>query len=366
MLALLGACTPHAQTPKADSTAPPETVEERRYAFNVPTGFEGPWIEFATAEHGYGMFTKCGPSWCEAMLFSTEDGGRSWKGRTHPQPVAKNQQLYVANATTLVLLSEPDAWYISRDGAATWRRQRYQEGNLPPEYPRGAGTGPYYVDCGPAYDGPCFIKNRDRDASWRSELPAGAGTTLTNAPGPRIWLAGLRDGEPVTHVSEIGHTGLHEVSVPRQDGRKLANARVVISADGKDTWLIGDQEPSSGGGGSGKMRGSVVKATGLPLIWQLLNNVWVPRPTTAIKENPTWPYSVAPAGDGLLVLVGPEGAGYFQREWDLIGGLGELDWIGQTADGTLTGRSNSNSHAVFLSTGNGRDRNWIKVMPSRQ
>lgn len=319
-LMLLTACTPGAAQPVPPEPAAPASisqveagVEERRTALKVPSDFDDPWIEFGSIDRGYALFTKFLTGRHEAMLFSTSDGGKSWVARTHPQPVApKGHQMYVVDAKKVVLMAEPDAWYISHDGATTWERRPYAEGVVPVEY----------------------------------QPP-------TNPPG---WIAEVRSGVPVTRLNG------REINVPKQDDRMLFNARVVVSADGKDTWLIGQPDPTDGV--TAGPTGLVLKGTGLPVIWRFTNDAWVPVRTGTMKEDRGWPYSAAPAGDGLVLLVGPDGPGYFDGAWQPIKGLGGMAWIGQAVDGTLVGRSGT--IGVFLSAGNGRNRSWIKVVLSRQ
>jgi hypothetical protein len=150
-----------------------------------------------------------------------------------------------------------------------------------------------------------------------------------------------------------------------QDGRSIHAARVAVSADGKDTWLIAYQEPLSRGGGTALARGSVLKATGLPLIWRLIDHFWVPVPTAGIDERPTWSYSAAPAGGGLLLVSGPEGVEYLRDRVVETAPHPVLEWVHQLRDGTIVGRA-PRSEAVYLSPGTGSARNWIKVVLSRQ
>ncbi|HEX6683392.1 MAG TPA: hypothetical protein VF062_11380 [Candidatus Limnocylindrales bacterium] len=354
-LLLLAACTPQIQSPPATLPAPAHggIIEERVTQVAGVSGFDGPWIEFANRDHGYAMFTMCTADACTARLFSTVDGAKSWKGREHPQPVAKNQQMYVTGPETVVLLSEPDAWYITRDGAASWQRVAYTQGVQPPEYPAGDGGRFYLEDSGAIRD--------LRDPKAHLPAPEGA-TWLTNSPTGDLWLTGEKGGAPLTWFAEREPNTWRPVPVPQQAGRPVFSARVTTSADGKDTWLIADQEPApAGSGGTARARGLALKATGLPLIWRFVNLTWVPVPTSGIDERPHWSYSAASAGDGMIVVSGPEGLTYLRDRVVHSAPNPVLGWVGRLRDGTLFGQATHNE-AVYLSSGTGSARDWIKVV----
>jgi hypothetical protein len=347
---LLAACTPRSAPPQATTSGP---VEERVFSVAGASGYDGPWIEFATRDRGYALFTSCAADSCKGLLFSTVDGGRTWKPREHPQPTAKNQQMYVADADTVVLMAEPDAWYVTRDGGNQWRRSAFAGGTPPPEYPFGDG-GRFYVDDSGA------LRDRDHPGAQR-RAPQG-GYWLTNGPGNDLWLAGQLDGQPVTWRSRSGPDSFAQIPVPRQEGRSVMGARVGVSTDG-DTWLIADPEPlNAGRDATARARGSILKATGVPLIWRLVDSSWVPVPTASVEEKPAWAYSATPAGGGLLLISGPEGL--VQVRDRVVGTVREpvLGWIGQLRDGTLIGRD-TRDFAVYLSAGPAAG--WTKVVLSK-
>ena len=335
-------------------------VEERVTALDVPAGFDRPWVEFATAEHGYAMFPQCGLGRCEVRLFSTEDGGRTWQSRAHPQPIAGNQQMHVTGEKTVVLLSEPDAWYVSGDGGVSWERRPYREGEPPAEYPFGHDAGPFWLDCGRDNERPCVI----RDRAGASRPAPGGYNVLTNGHNGTVWLTGVRGGRPITQLREMGSGVVKDIAVPEQPGRPVYAARVLVSTDGQDSWLVADQDPLGVGGGTAVMRGSVLKGTGLPLVWRLSGGAWKPEPLTGVDEKPNWPYSVAPAGRGMLIISGPEAALYFGTGPLKIAGMPRLDWITLLREGTIFGQAEAG--VVYLGVGTGAERKWIKVVPSRR
>lgn len=354
-LLLLAACTP----PKDMTVSERPAIEERAFTVQGASGFDGPWIEFATRDHGYAMFTSCGSDSgsgsCKALLFSTDDGAKTWQAREHPQPVARNQQMYVTGADVVVLLSEPDAWYVTHDGAKTWQRSAYVEGKQPPEYPMG-DNGRFYVD-------DAGVLHDKKEPGKQRQVPEDA-ALVANGAGGVLWLSGHRDGSPVTWVGRSGPDSWEPVPVPKQEGRPVFLARVAISADGKDTWLIAEQEPVGGGGGTLRARGSLLKATGLPLIWRLANGSWVPVSTAGIVEKPTWSYSAAPAGEGMLAVSGPDGLAYLRDVLVRLEPEPVLGWVGQLRDGALFGQA-PNAEAVYLSSGKNAAGNWTKVVLSR-
>ncbi|MFD0595345.1 hypothetical protein ACFQZ4_25895 [Catellatospora coxensis] len=116
----------------------------------------------------------------------------------------------------------------------------------------------------------------------------------------------------------------------------------------------------SAGGGTSLLRGSVLKATGLPLIWQLVDGAWRPRPIEGLREQPNQMYTVTPAGDGLLAIAGPDAVGYLAERYVEIPGTPRLDWVTALPDGTLFARQDAYGE-FYLGTGTGWRRDWVKV-----
>ncbi|GAA4723492.1 hypothetical protein Prum_085090 [Phytohabitans rumicis] len=353
------ACT--AQRPEPSLPVPAETAHLTA-RLDVPAGYAPLSVEFADARRGYALFVRCGGERCEARLFGTEDGGRSWRARTHPRPQAKNHQIYVGGGPVVVLLAEPHAWYVSRTGAATWQSRPYDASGVPPADYHSA-DGQFYLDC-PEKGGCAF---RDWTApDWHQDVPADldSARSLTNGRDGRLWLAGVDGGRAVTaYGKSAGH--FTPLAVPEQPGGTIWNARVATSADGRDVWLVADQEQaSSGGQGGGRLavrHAAARKGTGLPLIWQLQGGSWVPRPITGITQERRMPYAVAPAGGGLLAITGPDVSGYLDGGAYIPSpGMPRLDWVGQLPDGTLYGRDNQPG-MTYLSTGTGARRTWTAV-----
>ncbi len=356
--ALTTACTPAPPAP-ADSLSP-GSVAERTAKLDVPAGFAPFHMQFVDSRHGYAMFAKFGEKRAEVVLFRTVDGGVSWTKLAHPQPVAPGQQMYPVDAKTIVLLSEPDMWHVSKDGGQTWKLAPVAaDAAVLAESPRGSDFGQFYLDRGPNYDGPALIRDRE-DGAYSFPVPTGyeAGSLTNDIRDHRIWLVALKDGHPVTMISSRGTKDFAEVAVPKQPGRPLFHAHVVISHDRKDVWLLADQEDVGASGGKSAMRGSVLKGAGLPLVWKLENSAWVAKPITGIQEKAGWPYSVVPVGDGALLVTALDQARY------VMGGgtqsVPGIEYVSLLRDGALQGSQNQQG-VVFLGEGSGTVRAWVRV-----
>lgn len=361
VLVAAAGCDTDADRPAAGYVPPP--AAEVKVDVGLPEGYTPVSVEFADARHGYALFVHCGKL-CDARLFHTADGGHTWRPRDHPRPEAKNHQLYTGGGQVVVLLAEPHSWYVSLDAGASWQPRPYDaRGFAPVEYH--SANGRYYLDC-PESGGRCAVRDWTAGTTWGRDVAAelAAARSLTNGRDGRIWLSGVDGGRIVTAVggAEGGFTPL---PVPDQPGRTVWNARVVISADGRDVWLVADQEPQDGvgggGGGRSAARALARKGTGLPLLWRFEAGAWLPHAITGIEEKANWPYSVAPAGGGLLVLAGPELTGYLDGgAYSPALGAPRLDWVGQLPDGTLFGRDNRPG-VTYLSPGVGPARSWSTV-----
>ncbi|MGN9911554.1 hypothetical protein ACTMTJ_28725 [Phytohabitans sp. LJ34] len=382
VLAAATACDADTGRPAAAPTTPghaPPPLAEVKVDLGLPEGYAPVSVEFADAWHGYALFVRCG-TLCDARLFHTADGGRTWRPREHPRPEAKNHQLYSGGGHVVVLLAEPHSWYVSRDAGASWQPRPYDaRGRTPVEYHSANGT--YYLDC-PESGGRCAVRDWTAGTGWRRDVPAelAAARSLTNGRDGRIWLSGVDGGRIVTAVGSAGG-GFTRLPVPDQPGRAVWNARVVTSADGRDIWLVAGQEQADAAAAPARLAparlaparlaparlapvglvASARKGTGLPLLWRFEAGAWVPYPIRGIEEKANWPYSVAPAGGGLLVLAGPELTGYLDGgAYSPAPGAPRLDWVGQLPDGTLFGRDNRPG-VTYLSPGTGPARTWSTV-----
>ncbi|GAA2350735.1 hypothetical protein Cme02nite_23840 [Catellatospora methionotrophica] len=359
-LALAAACTPRGETPAGPSGAaapsatasPPAraTVTERTADVGVPPDYH-PFVEFADARHGYAVFTDCGGSGpCRGRLFATEDAGKTWQARPMPLAEDKSIQLYVVGPKQMMIWGEQaDGYHLSRDGGLTFAFSR----TIPADYHAATGVR-YGVD---------YTATEPVLRDWQTGEPVplpdgyqGAGAVAT--PDGAIWLTTLEPRKETARSVDGGRTW-QRLPVPDQPGRKLWMLSVRVSPTG-DAWLVGEQDMMSAGGGTSLLRGSVLKATGLPLIWQLVDGAWRPRPIEGLREKPNQQYTVAPAGAGLLAVAGPDAVGYLADRYVEIPGTPRLDWVTELPDGTLFARQDQYGE-FYLGSGRGWQRAWVKV-----
>ena len=132
--------------------------------------------------------------------------------------------MYLADPETIVLLSEPQAWNVSKDGGATWKRTPYTaDGAMPPEYPRAFDFGPFDLDRGPRYEGPTLIRDLG-DPGFLRPYPADMRPVwLANERRDlRVWLAIVKDGRPATMVSRGGTRAFTDWPCPNsRDDRSI-------------------------------------------------------------------------------------------------------------------------------------------------
>ncbi|MEV4416231.1 hypothetical protein [Catellatospora sp. NPDC049609] len=358
---LAAACSPGDPAPAGSAAPPPAaayspapgraTVTERAVRLDVPAGYQA-FVEFADARHGYAMFNDCGTNGsCQGgLLFASADGGATWQPRQVPGKADHNVQLYVVGPEQIMLWSETAGGYhLSRDGGRTYTFAA----EVPHDYQ--AATGIRY---GVAYGAQEAVLT-----DWQTGRPVplpdgyqGGGATVTR--DGVIWLTRFDKIKETARSADGGRTW-QRLAVPEQPGRPLFAMFVRLSPGG-DAWLIGEQDPMSTGGGTSLLRGSVLKGTGLPLVWQLAGGAWTPRPIEGVREKPNFPYSVAPAGDGLLAIAGPDGTGYLADRYVEVPGTPRLDWVTVLPDGTLFARQNAEGR-VYLGTGHGSAREWLDL-----
>ncbi|MDI1461756.1 hypothetical protein QEZ54_12300 [Catellatospora sp. KI3] len=360
VLTAAAACTPAGSaTPGPTSSGSPPVaaapgavrVVDVTAKVAIPDRFDTPWFEFSDAQHGYALVTWCQTDGydCAARLLATADGGRSWQQRRLPVDRAKNIQLYESTPQRVIVWTDPEGYRASADGGLTY-------GPATPTVPRDhAGARARYGLEYPANGDAVLLEYRTgRQLKVPSGFPPG---TARVAPDDTIWVTNLVSKPRTTARSTDGGATWQTLPVPDQPGRPLFMLQVLVSADGRDTWLVGDQEPPDLGGGTALLRGSVLKQTGLPLVWRLDGADWVPVPITGVDEQLSQSYAVAPAGAGLLALGGPEAGLYLGRDGIVrVPGTPRLDWVSTLPDGTL--RGSSGSGGVLLGVGSGANREW--------
>ncbi|SDY22465.1 hypothetical protein SAMN05444365_1011116 [Micromonospora pattaloongensis] len=333
--------------PSSPVASPPDEV--RRVPVPVPRQYATPFVEFADAEQGYALFTRCGnpeatsapASDCGAILLATSDGGRSWRRLRHPEPLANNHQLYAAGEK-LLLLAEPHGWYISNDRGGTFRREP-----MSAEPPAAVRTleGRFQLCCD-GEDPPRVVElvgDRLRPVPAQPPVP---GLRVVAFAGGRLVAVGERDGELSAAVSSEAARQWRPMKVAPPDGPP-AVLRVV--GNHGDVWLIGSAGPGD---------------TRFPQLWRC--DQWCPR-----VEVPGYPgpvTSLVPLGAGLLAVTGPDGSGvisagddaarYSDVRWPV-----RNEYLQLLPDGTLFARASDGN--AWLGSGMFGQRRWIKLVLER-
>ncbi len=353
LVALLGGCSvvgdirrPAPARDSAPAATPPPgpaQMEVRQVEVPVPRDYSLHTAEFVDQRRGYALFTHCGLSGpggttsCEARLLATVDGGVSWRQLTHPHPVAVNHQLY-ATDTRIALLADPYGWWVSPDVGATFTH-----------VPGGADVPPAYRSIFGRYQ----VEGYRRDA--RLVLVVGAKATPLATQPPVPWLSAVAEDPNALYAAGLD-AGRPYAAVSRDDGRTwrrtpvpappepLVNARLLVSVGhNADAWLVGD-----------------TNRTRFPMIWRYDGTGWQ---AVAATGHPDRYFSVAAAGEGVLLFSGPSGSGVV-----VDGAYRVSDWpvahadLRRLADGTLLGRVGED---IYLGIGNGLQRRWISVVLTR-
>jgi hypothetical protein len=318
----------------------PAATEERVVEVPVPDDYSQQSVEFVSQSLGYALFTRCGTAStgtqsCNAVLLNTQDGGRSWQLLPHPQPDAVNHQLYAAD-TRIALLAEPYGWWVSPDLGHTFSHVA-AGADLPAAYRSIFGR---YQLCCDGDENPHLVLWNGRLSVKVEPQPPVPGLVSVAESQTELFVAGLRDGQPYTAVSDDLAMTWKKTYVAGGGG-KLVSLRLLTSVgQDADAWLIGDTD-----------------RTTFPVIWHYDGSGW--RPIGATGHPATY-VSVAAAGEGVLAV---SGAGYggtvvgdaFRPTGWPIGSSGLV----RLSDGTLFSQIGQD---LYLGIGNGLTRRWIKIV----
>jgi hypothetical protein len=332
---------PVSSTPAAPSAAPTPTIDfaVRTARVPVPEGYARSTVEFADAEHGAALYTRCVDGECAATVLVTADGGASWQVRRHPRPKAENHQMYVGRDGTIVLLAEPASWYVSRDEGGTFAAT---PGNLRPPIAYRTLDGPYGICC-EGHRGTKLVRWTGVRAVEVPTKPPVPGTLSAVAyrPGRDLWIASISAGRPYTAVSrDEGSTWLSlPVSGPDE---QVAMVQMLVSADGGDVWLLAVATDSRD----------------FSTAWQLAGGGWGRVPADG---PPDGQLSAAALGGGVLAVTGPAGSGLLRAGAPYA----PTGWPGGTfrllRDGTLQ-LTVASGIGIWLGEGAGADRSWTQLV----
>jgi hypothetical protein len=320
----------------------------------VPAAYDRRTVEFADVKHGAALFTRCGVDdpaaasrdSCTARLFVTADGGLSWQERKHPQAVAKNQQLYVGQDRSLVLLSGPTAWYVSTLQGTSFRRWPYSPVEVPTAYRALGGRAQVCCD---GDDVPTVVRYANGAVTAVPTAPPLPGLlSAAAAKDANLWAASVDAGRPSAAVSTDGGRTWIETPLPgRATGLQSLQFHVSTSFPAglgapvahDDLWLVGAGEDR----------------TRFPTVWRCGPACWSQVPDVG---QPSDAISSAPAGGGLLAVSTSIGTGLLGERWTLTDW--PVGWISQLADGAL--QVTEESGTVWLGVGAGADRAWRELV----
>ena len=313
--------------PKVESFVPIEVLTPE---VGVQGGFRLSTVQFTDARRGAALYTDCDTDLCSAVLVTTSDGGRSWTDRPHPRPEAPDQDLALGRDGTIVLTCDLDAWYVSRDDGATFRRSRHRD-----EPPAELHTldGPYEMD------GLDLVHWADGRPTRVIQPLAGELNAFVHRPGRDLWIAAVQDGRLLTAVSrDEGRTWTAQpVPAPAV---AVTSAELLVSGDGGDVWLLG--YPGAG--------------DDFQAAWQLGAGGWNPVPADGPTRGRIY---AAPLGRSLLAVSGDHVTGILAPDR----GYGTVAWpagaMRVLRDGTLL--VTREPGAVFLGTGADLARRWVKI-----
>ena len=185
----------------------PEAVDVRVVDVPVPADYDHHDVRFADATHGAVLFTRCGVAdpaagtrdACAALLYVTADGGRTWQQRRHPQTVAAVQQILVGPDGLILLLSGPNAWYVSTDEGRTFRRYPYTP--EPPVAHLPALGGEYQLCCGDAPKLVRYAEGKVTAVPAAPPLPGKVTATVLRAERD-LWAASVDRGTALPRTEE--------------------------------------------------------------------------------------------------------------------------------------------------------------------
>ncbi|SCL60131.1 hypothetical protein GA0070606_3222 [Micromonospora citrea] len=354
--------TPPTPTPTV-SPPPTTTLPERRAALpGVPGRLAD--LHFVDARNGWALFDTCesndpGATGCRRAVGRTTDGGATWRQAAAIDAPTGGAHLLPVDERTLTVAVD-DSFLVTTDGGATWSRHP-------------ASSPPRAAQAGVATRSGFLVR-----CPGSSGLDDGArGTTCRQAELARIGSGPVRPQPPVALTSET-HSQLVEGGDGRlwltvRDGdrftvlvgtngaanwRKLpavpGAARLLVSPDGNDAWLVTVAEGEFDATAPGK-------------VWQRVENRWERRPDLPDDTN-----DVAAANGGVLAVTGAHGSVGFWSDGRYVdppelhaavragmtAGTGGSPWVDVLRDGTVVVGIGT---VRIVGVGSGTVRTWTRI-----
>ncbi|WP_320067259.1 hypothetical protein [Micromonospora sp. RTGN7] len=321
-----------AETEPAPPT-PAADVEVRHVRVAVGRRYEAPYVEFVSAERGYAQFSGCGPPVdrsCPALLYSTVDGGRTWRQLRHPPSLSANPQLYVVPGV-LAIFADPHDWYVSTDGGVTFA---HTVGERAPAAWQ-AAQGRFQID---EATGRAVRWQGQRMTPLPAQPPVPGLQGLVETRGLLV-AAGVNGGKPYAAISPDGGRSWQRTAVPASGGE------------------VGVLRPMVGPDGEARLVGWPPDRTSFPTFWRYLGR-WIPLPAGG---HPARALSAVPLTTGRFAVSGPDGVGVVADGWydRLDWPLGPEHYLTLLDDGTVMGRT---PDEVLLATGTVGGRHWVRVV----
>ncbi|MGW4498523.1 hypothetical protein ACWENR_07890 [Micromonospora sp. NPDC004336] len=356
-----GEPTPPTPAPTV-SPSPTTTLPERRAALPGVTGKLAD-LHFVDARSGWALFDTCDANdpratGCRRAVGRTADGGATWRP-TAPLDAPRGSAYLLPVDERTLTVAVGDSLVVTTDGGATW--SRHPVGSPPRAAQAGVATRSGFLVRCPGSSG---LGDGTRGTSCpRQELARiGAGpvrpqprvaltpetdSQLVEGGDGRLWLT-VRDGDRLAVlVHTIGAATWR--ALPAVPGA----ARLLVSPDGTDAWLVTVPDGES-------------DATGPRKVWQLLGNRWERRPDLPSDAN-----DVAAANGGVLAVTGASGGGFWTdgRYVDspelraglragLTAGTGDSPWVDVLRDGTVVVGIGT---VRIVGVGSGAVRAWARI-----
>ncbi len=328
-----------------------------------PTGVAGQLTElrFVDARHGWALFDTChqvddlGRDDCRRDVARTVDGGETWQRVALPETGNRQQfsgpaHLLPVDGTTVTVVVGGD-YLVTTDGGASFTA--YPFGAPPPATRRGVATRSGFLLSCPGGDGlsdlSCAQLRLVRvDAAPVPTpppvaLPWGSDRQLIESGDGRLWLAVRQNDRLTVVVSADGATSWRRLPVVSDA------ARLLVSPDGRDAWLVDMTEDN--------YDGSTAKR-----VWQLIDEQWQERVALPPDTN-----SVAAVNGGLLAVTNPWGnVGYWTGDRyidapeprDRFGNSEDDPTVEVLPDDTIVVTTGT---TTTLGTGTAQTRTWTRL-----